>query len=195
MTLLNEDSVESVRQSVTLDDEGLGKVWHGQHRCCRDRVFEHGESRGNRVAPSKALLLEEYSEQSRDEFVVVDELAVVACEVEEAPHHPRRARYRPVVNGLHLGGIHGHAHLQDRVVEVGDGGDPKHTLGALDEEDMLLKRPEYGAEMTKMICSRLVVDQDIVEEDKYKTAKEGAQYIVHECLKRGRGIAQPERHH
>jgi hypothetical protein len=81
------------------------------------------------------------------------------------------------------------------VAEVGDEGDPKRTLGALDEEDVLLKHAEYGAEMTKMICPRLVVDQDIVEEDKYKAAKKGVHYIFHECLKRGRGVAQPERHH
>jgi hypothetical protein len=43
MTLLDEDCAEPVRQSVTLDDEGLGKVQHGQHRCCGDRVLEHGE--------------------------------------------------------------------------------------------------------------------------------------------------------
>jgi hypothetical protein len=62
------------------------------------------------------------------------------------------------------------------VAEVGDVGDPKRTLGALDEKDVLSKRAKYGAKMTKMIRPRLVVDQDIVEEDKYKAAKKGAQY-------------------
>jgi hypothetical protein len=114
----------------------------------------------------------------------VDELAILAYEAEEAPHRPRQARYRPVVNGLHLGGIHGHACLQDHVAKVGDGGDPKRTRRG---------RAKYGAKMTKMIHPRLVVDQDIIEEDKYKAVKKGAQYIVHECLKRGRGVAQPER--
>jgi hypothetical protein len=147
------------------------------------------------AALPQALLLEEYSERSHDGSVVLDELTILACKAKEAPHRLRRARYWPVVNGLHLGGIHGHARLQDHVAKVGDGGDPKRTHGALDEEDVLSKRAKYGVEMTKMIHPRLVVDQDIVEEDKYKAAEKGAQYIIHECLKRGRGVAQPERHH
>jgi hypothetical protein len=43
MTLLDEDCVKPVIRSVALDDEGLGKVWHGQHRCCGGRVLERGE--------------------------------------------------------------------------------------------------------------------------------------------------------
>ncbi|KAJ1256975.1 hypothetical protein BS78_K256500 [Paspalum vaginatum] len=189
MALLDEDCAEPVRRSVALDDEGLAEVRHGQHGRRGDRVLERGEGRGSPLGPSKALLLEKNRERRRDGAVVGDELAVVAREAEEAVHHARRARYRPVVNGLHLGGIHGHARLRDRVAEVGDGGDSKHTLGALDEEGVLLKRAEDGAEMSKVIRPRLAVDQDVVKEDKYKATKKRAQYIVHECLKRGRGVA------
>jgi hypothetical protein len=81
----------------------------------------------------------------------VDELAVVSCEPKEAAQHPRRARYLPFVNGLHLGGVHGHPRLRDRVAEVGDRGDPKRTLGALDEEGVSMKLSKDDAEVTQVV--------------------------------------------
>ncbi len=81
----------------------------------------------------------------------MDELAVVSREPKEAAHRPRRARYRPVVNGLHLGGVHGHPCLRDRVAEIGDGGDPERTLGALDEEGVPTKLAKDGAEVTQVV--------------------------------------------
>jgi hypothetical protein len=81
----------------------------------------------------------------------VDELAVVSHEAKEAAHRPRRARYLPFVNGLHLGRVHGHPHLRDCVSEVGDGDDPECTLGALDEEGVPTKLTKDGAEVTQVV--------------------------------------------
>jgi hypothetical protein len=73
----------------------------------------------------------------------VDELAVVARQVEEPPHRSCRARHRPVVDGLHLGRIHSDACLQDDVAEVGDRGDTECALGVV-EEFVVTKLSEDG---------------------------------------------------
>ena len=63
------------------------------------------------VVLGEAILLEEGCSWCYDRAVVVNELVVVACQAKEAAHRSRQARNRPVVNGLHLGQIHGYTYL------------------------------------------------------------------------------------
>jgi hypothetical protein len=131
-----------VGRGVTLDDEHLGEVWHGEHRGGGDRGFEDAESLGRRLGPGETILLEERGERCGNGAVVVDELAIVSGQPEEAAHRPRRARHRPVLDGLHLSRVHGNACLGDDVAEVRDGGGAE---GALDEELVVAKLGEDGA--------------------------------------------------
>ena len=148
VSLLDEDSTKPVGRCVALDDEGLGEIRHSEHRCRGDCLLQGEESRSSLRTPGEALLLEERGERRGDGAVVVDELAVVARKPKEAAHRPCGARYRPIVNGLYLGGVHGHPCRRDRVAEVSDRGDPESTLGAFDEEGVLTKLAEDGAEVS-----------------------------------------------
>jgi hypothetical protein len=121
----------------------------------------------------------------------VDELAVVARQAKEPTQCPCRARYRPILNGLHLCRVHGDACLRDNVAEVCDGGDPECALGALDEEDMPSQLGKDHAEMPEMIRPRLVVYQYIVKENEHKATKEGAEYIVYKRLESCRALHRP----
>jgi hypothetical protein len=49
--------------------------------------------------------------------------------------------------------------------------------------------------MAKVVRPRPAVDQNIVKEHEHKAAKKRAEHVAHEGLERGRGVAQPERHH
>jgi hypothetical protein len=192
--VLNEHHPKPMRRGVTLDDEGLGEVRHGEDEARSDRGLERGKGRGGLLTPREAILLKKNGQRCRDGAIVVDELAVVAHQAKEPAHRSCRARYRAILNGLHLCRVHGDACLRDNVAEVCDGGDPECALGALDEEDMSSKLGKDHAEMPKMIRPRLVVYQYIVKENEDKATKEGAEYIVHKRLKSCRGIAQAERH-
>ena len=39
------------------------------------------------------------------------------------------------------------------------------------------------------------VYENIIKENQHELTEEGAQDIIHECLKGSRGVAQPKRHH
>jgi hypothetical protein len=54
------------------------------------------------------------------------------------------------------------------VAEVGDGGDAKRALGALDEEALVVQLDEDSAKMTKMIRLGLAVYQDVIKENEQK---------------------------
>ena len=71
----------------------------------------------------------------------------------------------------------------------------ERALGTLDDELVLAKHGEHGAEMAKVICPGRTIDQYVIKKHEYEPAKEDAQDIVHQCLKRSRGVAQPEWHH
>ncbi|KAJ1270264.1 hypothetical protein BS78_06G040800 [Paspalum vaginatum] len=134
VALLDQDRAEAERGRVALDDEQLGEVRHGEDGGGRDGGLERCECRSRRVGPREPLLLEQGHQWSSDRPIVVDELAVVACEDEEAAHRSGRAWDWLVMDRLHLGRVHGHTHRGYDMAEVGDGGGAKRTLGALDEE-------------------------------------------------------------
>jgi hypothetical protein len=93
------------------------------------------------------------------------------------------------VDGLDLGRIHGHTRHGYGVPKVGDTVHAKRARGVLDEETMLAEHREDDAEVTQVVRLGGVVYQNIIKEDKYKTAEVGTQHIVHERLERGRGVA------
>jgi hypothetical protein len=90
------------------------------------------------------------------------ELAVVPCEPEEATDGTGGSRRRPIMDGLHLDGIHGDAR-RDNVAEVGDGGDPEGAFGALDEELMTAQFFQDSTQVPEVICPSPAVDQNIVK--------------------------------
>ena len=96
---------------------------------------------------------------------------------------------RPVTDCLDLSRVHGHAIGRDDVPQVVDGVDAKSTLGALDVEVVLLEGGEDQAQVAQVVRPRVAVDEDVVEEDEDEAMEERAQYLVHERLERGRGIA------
>jgi hypothetical protein len=116
--LLQQDRPEVVRGRVTLNDEALGEVEQRQHRDRRHDRLERLEGCLGLVVPGKSLLLQQRSEGCRNLAVVLDELAVVPDEAQEATHHACRAECRPIVNGLHLGRVHGHTLGRDDVAQV-----------------------------------------------------------------------------
>ena len=73
---------------------------------------------------------------------------VVAHKAKETMDRTCGARHRPVMDGLHLGRVHGDARLGDDVAEVGHRGDAESALGALDEELVLAEHGEDGAQMS-----------------------------------------------
>jgi hypothetical protein len=155
-------------RGVTLDHKRLGEVRHGEDGSCGDHSLERTKSRDRLVILEEAILLEEGCQRHRDRAIVVDELVVVARQAEEAAHCSRRAKNRLVLDGLHLGWIHGDACLRYDVAEVGDGGDAERALGALDEEALVAQLDEDSAKMTKMIRLGLAVYQDVIKENEQK---------------------------
>lgn len=99
------------------------------------------------VVPGEALLFEERRKWSRDRAVVVDELAVVPREAEEAADGARGAGHRPSVDGLYLGWVHSDARGGDDVAKVGDRGHPERALGEFDEELVLAQEGEHDAKV------------------------------------------------
>ena len=49
--------------------------------------------------------------------------------------------------------------------------------------------------MTKVIRPCFAIDQDVVKENKNTSVQEGAEDLVHECLKRRWRVGEAERHH
>ena len=148
MPVLHEDSTETVGGGITLDDERLGEVRHCEDGRRGHRSLEGSERRGGRRAPCETLLRGERREWCCHLAIVADELPVISGQAEEPPDRARRAGYRPVVDGLNLGRIHGNAVFRDGVAEVGDRRHPKRTLGALDEEVVLAQLGEDGTEVS-----------------------------------------------
>ena len=130
----------------------------------------------------------------RDGAIVVDEFAVIAREAQEPPDRASGTRLRPVGHRLYLRGIHGHAGVGDDVAEVCDGRRPKSTLGALDEQLVLLQHGEHGPEVAEVVDPGRAVDQNVIKKHQDEPAEEGAQDVVHECLESCWGVAQAERH-
>lgn len=72
------------------------------------------------------------------------------------------------------------------MAEVRDRGDAEGALRSLDEELVLARHGEDGAEV---VSQRLVVYQNVVKENKDKPMEEGSQDVILECLKCCRGVA------
>ena len=98
---------------------------------------------------------------------VVDELAVVAHQVEEAAHSPCQTTRRLVEDSPHFGWIHGDAFRGYHMAEVGDGGGAKRASGALDEEVVLAQLGEDGTNV-KVIRPSLARDQNVVKKTRTK---------------------------
>jgi len=151
VSVLNQHRPEAVGRRVALHHERLGEIGHGQHRGRGHRSLEVLERRSSLCVPGEALLFEQAGERCRHGAIVVDEFAVIPRQAEETPHRLRRARHRPVVYGLYLGRVRGHASRRDHVAEVGDRRHPELTLGTLDEEDVAAELTEDRAEVTEMV--------------------------------------------
>jgi hypothetical protein len=148
VALLHEHGPEAERRRVTLHDEQLVEVGHGEDRGCRDGRFEGRECCCGGLIPAEAIFLEKCREGGGHGAIVMHELAVVPREPEETANRPHRARCRPVVDGLDdLGRVHGDPLRRYDVAEVGDGGCSKGTLGALDEELVSAKLVEDCSEV------------------------------------------------
>jgi hypothetical protein len=89
VSLLDQHRPKPVGGGVALDDEHLGEVRHGEHRGGGDQGLECSESRGRLRSLGEAILLKERGEWRGDGAVVVDELAIVPSQTEEAAHRPR----------------------------------------------------------------------------------------------------------
>ena len=74
------------------------------------------------------------------------------------------------------------------MAEVGDGGDPKSALGALDEELVLVLHGEHGAQVAEVVGPGGAVDQNIIKKQKHEPAEEWTQHVVHERLERCRAL-------
>jgi len=145
--LLQEDRTEPVRGRIALHHERLGEVGEREHQRCCDRSLERGEGGRGLLGPGESFLAEQGGEGSGDGTVVLDELAVIPGEAEEAADYTRRLGLRLVRHGLHLGRIHRHAPCRDRVPQVRDGSGAERALGMLDEVPMLPQDVEDGAHM------------------------------------------------
>ena len=142
----------------------------------------------------ESVLLGEGRQRGGDGAVVVDEFAVVARDAEEAAHRRSGAGHRPLVDGRHLGRIHGDARLGYDVAEVGHRGGAERALAALDEEPVKAQHGEDRTQVSQVVGPSRTVDQNIIKEDKHKPTEEGPQDVVHQPLERRRCAAQSERH-
>ena len=192
--VLEQHRAKPVRRGVAFNDEWPREVRECKNRGRGDRRLEHPERCRCVVIPGEALL-QKCRQWGSDGVVVVDELAVVPREAQESADRTRGAGLGPVGHHLHLGGIHSDTFVGDDVAEVGDGGDPKSALGALDEELVLLQHGEHGAQVAEVVGLGGAIDQNIIKKHKHEPAKEWTQHVVHERLERCRGVAQPKRHH
>jgi len=102
-----------------------------------------------------------------------------------------RERTRPSFHRLHLRCIHGDALNRYDVVEVCHRGFAKEALG---EEMTSVQLMQHGAHMLKVFCPGRTEDQNIIKKHKHKAANVRLQNIIHECLKRGRGVGEAKRH-
>ena len=59
---------------------------------------------------------------------------------------------------------------------------------------MALQLVEDRAKMTHVVSPCVTVNQNIIKEHQHKTTEERAKNIIHQCLERGWGIAQPKGH-
>jgi hypothetical protein len=77
---------------------------------------------------------------------------------------------------------------------VGDGLLRERALGAFDEQAVQVKGGEDGADVAQVLRPRVAEYQYIVEEDEDEAAQKRTEHVIHQCLERSRGVAQPERH-
>jgi hypothetical protein len=155
--ILEKDRPKAMGGCVALDDEPLGEVRQRQHGGRHHGGLKRLEGRLNVIVPEEPLL-EERGEGCRNLAIIVDELAVVPGEAQEVVHRARRARGRPIVDGLHLGQIHGHPLSRDNVAQVCHRGGAKGALGPLDEEDVAAQLIEDGADVSQVICPCLAIN-------------------------------------
>ena len=71
------------------------------------------------------------------------------------------------------------------MVQVRHGGEPELTLGLLEEELVVLQCTKHRANVAEVIRPGGVVNQDVIEKYKNKTAQEGVKDNIHERLKCG----------
>jgi hypothetical protein len=99
---LDQDRPEAVGGHITLDDEALGEVRHGEDWGSGDGALEGLERRLFLGATSKAILLEQGGERRDDGAIIVDEFAVVPGQAEEPAHRPSRSLHWPILYGQDL---------------------------------------------------------------------------------------------
>ena len=115
--VLDEHCAEPVRRRVAFHDKVLGEVRHRQDGGRGDRSLKRVEGRGGCVGLGEAFL-EQGGQRRSDGAEIVDEFAIVPGQAKEPADCPCRTWHWPVMDGLHLGRIHGDAHLRDDVTEV-----------------------------------------------------------------------------
>ena len=79
--------------------------------------------------------------------------------------------------------------------EVGDVALREEALGTLEHQAVLAQDGEDRMQMLKVLGPCLVVDQYVVKENKNTPAQEGAEDLIHECLKRRWRVGEAERHY
>jgi hypothetical protein len=137
----------------------------------------------------------ELGQRGGDAGVVGNETTVVIANAKEGLQFFQCLGDGPGLDGLDLLGVGGDALVRDDVAEIGHGGFEKLAFGDLAVEFVL---PQEGEDLSDVFAVFLVIlakNEDVVNVHDDRLVEEGAENILNQGLKGGRGIRETKGHH